>query len=569
MGQEIIKVEQLSFCYPGSGKKVLNDIDLTIEKGDFIAVVGSNGSGKSTLCKTFNGLIPHYYIGDFLGKVTVLEKDTLTCSVAELSKYVGYVYQDFENQLVRPRVYDELIFSRMNFGFADYHDKAEEILELLELTAIRDRFIWQLSGGQKHMVALASVLTMDPEIIIIDEPAAQLDPMSAVHIYHVLKMLNEQFNKTIIVIEHHTEFIAEYCNNVILMDQGQLVWKQSVDKALNEVDALLERNIFPPQVTMAAHQFRRDQKPYPVSLKQGIQYFSKSRSFITVPNNVSSIRTQSQQSNPLIEIKDIYHGYETIDKKEKRVLNGVDLRFYEGDRVALVGVNGAGKSTLQKMITGIQKPKEGNVIVLGRNTREVSPEELAEYVTYIYQEPEEMFIADNIRADIEYFLKARDIPDREIVVKKVIEQFRLEDLQERDGRLLSGGQQRRASLAIGIAMRPEIMLLDEPTASLDVSSRKEIVSMMDQLKDQVKTIIVATHDMQLAADWSNRIIVMKDGQVLVDVNGRQLYADPDLMKEAGLKAPQITELSHAIGLEPLALSVEEFIERISTRREDA
>lgn len=244
MSQEIIKVEQLSFRYPGSTKEVLKDIHLTINKGDFIAVIGSNGSGKSTLCKTFNGLIPHYYIGDFSGKASVFETDTLMCSVAEMSKYVGYVYQDFENQLVRPKVYDEMIFSRMNFGFADYKEKADEILELLELNHLRDQFIWQLSGGQKHMVALASVLTMDPEMIIIDEPAAQLDPMNAVHIYHVLKMLNEQFNKTIIVIEHHTEFIAEYCKSVILMDQGKLIWKKPVDLALNEVDTLLERNIF-------------------------------------------------------------------------------------------------------------------------------------------------------------------------------------------------------------------------------------------------------------------------------------------------------------------------------------
>ncbi|WP_186580004.1 ABC transporter ATP-binding protein [Aquibacillus kalidii] len=561
MTEPIIQVSNLSFRYPGANEDVLTDVNVTINKGDFTAIIGSNGSGKSTFCKSLNGLIPHYYVGDYDGTVGINGKNTIQHSVAEIAANVGYVYQDFENQLVRPRVYDELVFSRMNFGFIDYHEKASEVIDLLNLHAIKNQYIWQLSGGQKHMVALASVLTMNPEIIIVDEPSAQLDPNNAVDIYKVLKMLNEQYGKTIIVIEHHTEFIANYCNQVLLMNKGELAWKYPVHKALNQVTDLLERNIFPPQVTQAAYQISPERYPYPITVDEAAKYFSTVPQYATATAPTED-RVNHSNRTALIDLQQVSHTYKTVDKSTKTVLENINLSFYEDDRVALVGGNGAGKSTLQKMLTGIQRPGQGSVLVLGRDTKNVSPEELSEFVTYIYQEPEKMFIADNIREDISYFLKSRDVPNHEAFVNDIIKQFHLEGLQDRDGRLLSGGQQRRASLAIGMAMRPEVILLDEPTASLDVSSRKEMIAMLEKLKKHVRVVIIATHDMELAAEWANRIVVMKAGQILADTNGRELFNNPFLMKQTGLKPPQITELSIKLSMQPSALHVTDFCQRL-------
>ena len=271
-----IEINQVTFTYPGAEEPILKDVSLEIEKGEFVAIIGSNGSGKSTLCKLINGLIPHYYVGDYFGEVRINGRLTSKYKVADLSKDVGYVYQDFENQLVRPTVLDDASFAPLNFGYADYRERGKRALELTGLVGHDEEFIWQLSGGQKHLLALAGAISLDPNIIIIDEPVAQLDPAHAREIYQVLKKLHESFGKTIIVIEHHTEFIADYCQQVVLMDDGRVIWKKLTGEALKDVDQLMARDIYPPQVTQAAHRLKKDMN-YPISLSEAVHYFPKNR----------------------------------------------------------------------------------------------------------------------------------------------------------------------------------------------------------------------------------------------------------------------------------------------------
>ncbi len=573
MAETLIRLDNVSFRYPGAERNVLNGVSLEIYEGDFVAVIGGNGSGKSTLCKTFNGLIPHFYNGDFEGDAQVMGASTLAQSVDALSKRIGYVYQDFENQLVRPTVYDEIAFGPINFGMADYRERAERALDLLDLRPIRDEFVWQLSGGQKHLVALAGALALDPDVIVVDEPVAQLDPVHAEALYDKLRQLNERYGKTIVVIEHHTEYIAEYCKHAILMDGGRLRWRKDVRTALNEIGTLAELHILPPQVTQAAHRLRGEEasgigasQPLPITIGEAAE-----RWLAPLPASIEDAPTpappREPSGAPVLRIAGLRHEYKTIDKRKANALESIDLELFEGDRVALVGNNGAGKSTLLKLITGIVKPAEGEITLLGQNALKLSPERIAEMAAYIYQNPEEMFIADHIRADIEYFLASRNEDGYGAFVDELVRIFRLADLQHRDGRLLSGGQQRRASLAVGMAMRPQLMLLDEPTSSLDVSSRKELVRMLEHLRGRVKAVVVATHDMQLAAEWANRVIVMHRGRIRADVAPSDLFRDEALMRACGLKAPQIVEWSRRCGFEPPALSVEEFVVRAAGRRE--
>lgn len=571
MNTPIIQTEHLSFRYPGSDQNVLQDVNLEIKKGDFVAVMGSNGSGKSTLCKSFNGLIPHYYVGDFYGKVLVENMDTLKNPVAKLSRKVAYVYQDFENQLVRPIVKDEVTFAPLNYGLEDYKERGAKTLQRLGLEYLQNEYIWSLSGGQKHMVALAGVLSLDPEVIIIDEPVAQLDPVNAKKIYNNLKILNEQYGKTIIVIEHHTEFIGDFCKSVLLMDQGSVAWHLPVKDALLKVDELINKNIYPPQVTQAAKYFADQQnhdlnRDLPINLNEALSYFSDIK-LNDKQQPSKSEQTHVKDKKPVVAFTDVMHGYKTLERSYKYVFKNLNLNLYEGDRVALVGSNGAGKSTIMKLITGLLRPKDGVVTVDGVNTLDIPPEQLAEKVAYIYQNPEEMFIEDNIRSDIEFFLKARKYPDLKIFSDELIEKFNLTSLESRDGRLLSGGQQRRASLAIGLGMRPSIVMLDEPTASLDVASRKEMIYMLDQLKDWVKTVVIATHDMQLVADWANRVIVLNEGDILKDSDCHDVFNNQKLIETATIQPPQIVELSHKLNIYPVALSVEEFTSRLFTKKE--
>lgn len=585
-GQPIIQLKGVSFRYPGSEQAALQDIDLVINRGEFVAVTGSNGSGKSTLCKCFNGLIPHYYVGEMEGSVLVDGIETTEQTVASISSKVAYVFQDFENQLLRPTVLDEASFAPLNFGYANYRERAERTLALLGLNELRNEWIWQLSGGQKHLTALAGVLSLDPEVIIVDEPAAQLDPARAVMIYEQLKILHEQYGKTIIVIEHHTEFVADYCSHMILMGPGgRLLWKKSVAAGLSEVELLSSLNIQPPQVTQTVYaaeqahnagevteQGKRTaaQAPrlYPTTLAEGYSYWSEKKICEMSEAGSGPPTSQRRSEAVIVELSHLYSGYQDLNREMKPVLQDLSLTFYEGERIAVVGNNGAGKSTLLKLLSGLRKPYAGDAHICGMNIRHTSPETIADQVAFIFQNPEEMFIEDNVRKDIEYYLRSRGRKAFEPFVDEIVERFRLQDLEQRDGRLLSGGQQRRASLAIGLAMQPQVLLLDEPTASLDIVSRKEMSLLLEELRDRVKLTIIATHDMQLVADWATRVIVMHGGQVILDADNRELFSRIDILQQAALIPPQIVRLSQELGLDPVCLTVQEFIARyVQSRRE--
>ncbi|MFD2627508.1 ABC transporter ATP-binding protein [Oceanobacillus kapialis] len=554
----MITFDNVSFRYPGSEDWILKDVSVTIEKHSFTAIIGGNGAGKSTFCKAINGLIPFYYVGDFQGKVQVDGVDTATANVASLSKKVSYVYQDFENQLVRPKVIDEVIFSPLNYGYEDFRERGQRALELLDMTHLADEYVWQLSGGQKHLVALAGALALKPDVLIIDEPVAQLDPAHAIELYEKLKMLHEDYDITIIVIEHHTEFIASYCQDVILMEQGNVKWKKPVHEALNAVEELTERQIHPPQVTMAAASQGQAKGMLPVTVKEGAAWF---KAYKNHPRKMPKLTLQPGE-NPLVEFDFVDYGYKTLSRKRVPIIKELQMQIREGERIALVGSNGAGKSTILKLISGLLKPLKGEIFFQGNTTNKLSPEKLAEKIAYIYQRPEEMFIEDEVAKDIAFFLKARNKPDVKQVTEKIMDQFHLNTIKSRDGRLLSGGQQRRASLAIGLAMQPELVLLDEPTASLDIATKREMIAMLQQLDSQVKASIVATHDMQLVAEWATRVIVLNQGEIIADVSPMELFSNEALLRTASLVEPQIVSLCHRLNIHPIELSIEGFLNRI-------
>jgi len=580
MSSNNIVVENLTFQYPGGDEAVLRDASVTIEPGEFTAVVGGNGSGKTTLCKTFNGLIPHFFEGTFDGRVTVAGTDTRESDVAELSKTVGYVFQDFENQLVQETVRDDVEFAPLNHGLDDYAERATRALETLGLDHLEDRFIWELSGGQQHLVALAGVLAMDPEFIFVDEPAAQLDPRNARETYEQLRRLNEERDKTIIVIEHHSEFIADYCDEMVLVSDGGVAWKEPVEVGLNRLDDLLAHDIHPPQVTKIADGLPSEAGTlpdgrYPVTVDEAATAFQpattcESRAAVdggavtTLGADTDDAPTdRGQDGDALVTMRGVGHGYPTLREGYNRVLDGLDLELHAGDRVALVGANGSGKSTLLRLLTGLESPDQGSVTVLGRDTSETLPEQLADDTVYIHQNPEEMFVEDTVRKDVAYYLENRDAPNVNERVDEILAYLDLEHLADRDGRLMSLGQQRRASLGIGLATDPTVVLLDEPTGSLDLQSRREVTGMLRKAESRVETVVVASHDLQLVAAWANRVLVMGDGEVLADAPPAAVFSDPDLLAETDLRQPQVVELSQRLGLESPALSTDSMCETLA------
>lgn len=558
----VIEIKNLTFSYPGAGQPTLKNVSLEIEKGDFIAVVGNNGCGKSTLCKVMNGLIPHFISGEFEGTVTAGGLNTLQADIGTLARKVGYVYQDFENQIVRPTVLDDASYACMNYAMEDYIERGESALRQCGLQGRENDYIWQLSGGQTHLLALAGAVSLSPDVLILDEPIAQLDPGHADRIYETLRELNEVWGKTIIVIEHHTEYIADYCRHVLLLKDGSVQWMLPAGEALGRVEELRACNIFPPQVTMAAYQMK----------KEGMLGIS-GRLPATVEEGKTAFRDLRYRRQPAAEEKDerqktretaaacreVTVSYRSVKGEPRRIFDKFNLELYRGEKIALIGSNGAGKSTLMKMLTGLLKPSEGTVYLEGEDIAGKKPEHLSGTVSLVYQNPEDMFIKDSIEADIAYAMKVRGVQDWKERTAALLKRFRLTDLKDRDGRLLSGGQMRRASLAIGIALNPGILLLDEPTANLDIATRREIMDTLREIRRTTETVMIATHDMQLVCEWADRIVVLYQGRVLADGSRDEIFGNREVVETVGIRPPEIFTMGRALDADACCYTVDEFV----------
>jgi energy-coupling factor transporter ATP-binding protein EcfA2 len=367
---------------------------------------------------------------------------------------------------------------------------------------------------------------MRPDVIIVDEPVAELDPLHAEQVYDKLAQINRERGTTIVAIEHHAEFVARYCRSVILMADGRLQWHLPVREALARHGELSRHGIPAPQILQAIRTIDPD-APTALTVAEAA-------------GHLSSLGWKAQPSS-----------------RKPRPVTIVT------DRVALVGGNGAGKSTLMKLLTGLKVPLEGEVEIEGINTRTVSPAIMADRVSYLHQRPEQMFLNDSIRGDISMFPSQRKRPEWQVLVDEIIERMNLTEVASRDGRMLSGGQQRRATLGVGLAMTPSLLLLDEPTSSLDLATRDAVTGLLADLSDRIRCVVVATHDMHLVAEWAHRVVVLGGGRVLRDTTPAELFDDEALMAEAQLVPPQISQLGVALGMKPPPLTVSELTARLT------
>lgn len=558
----MIEIRDLTYTYPGAETPTLRGVDLEIERGDFLAIVGNNGCGKSTLCKVMNGLIPHFIAGEFTGTVEIDGASTLESEIGELAQKVGYVYQDFENQIVRPTVLDDASYACMNYAMKDYQEKGKQALKQCGLEGREQDYIWQLSGGQTHLLALAGAVSLQPDVLILDEPIAQLDPMHADRIYEVLRELNEKYGKTIIVIEHHTEYIADYCRNVLLLKDGHVEWKLPVGEALGRVEELRSCNIFPPQVTQAAYELEQNGTlagkggGLPATIEDGKKVFGNLTYQRKEPLSGAG---EKPLGEAVVSFRDVAVSYRSVKGEPRQIFRSLNLDLCKGEKIALIGSNGAGKSTLMKMMTGLLRPNAGNIRVKDVQVEETRPEKMSRYVSLVYQNPEDMFIKDSIEADISFAMQVRGEERWQERTRKLLERFHLTELKDRDGRLLSGGQMRRASLAIGVALDPEILLLDEPTANLDIATRKEIMRTLKEMEDITETVMIATHDMQLVCEWADRIIVLYQGEVIADGNRDEIFGNQEILDTVGIRPPEIFSMARALDKKAYCYTIDEFV----------
>ena len=531
MRNPIIELQGVTFSYPNSYIRVLQEMDLQIGEGEFILVVGPSGSGKSTLLRTFNGLVPHFSGGRIAGQVRVDGHDPIAEGPHRMSPIVGLVQQDPEAQFVVDTVEDELAFGMENQGLpqALMRKRMEEVLDQLAIAHLRHRRISSLSAGEKQRVAIGSVLTLQPKVLVLDEPTSQLDPQAAEEVLTTLRQLNQDLGLTIILSEHRLERVVQYADRLIYLPAPG---EQPLSGTPEEV--LLQMPFAPPLVQLAkAFHWQ----PMPLTIKDA-------RPFAGLLNLRPIERLQKEETEPAsVEVHEVWYDYSGVE-----ALCGLNLRAGKGELIALMGRNGSGKTTLLKHLVGLLRPKRGYVVVNGLDTGEASTETLIQHVGYVPQDPNTLLFADTVQQELEFTRCAHALPPTDM--DRWLVALGLAGLGWCYPRDLSAGQRQRVALAAILVAEPSILLLDEPTRGLDRNEKQALASFLRTQADQGCTVIMATHDVELAAECAQRVVIMGEGQVVVDGPAREV------MSQSLVFASQVNKLFR----DPHLLTVQDVME---------
>ncbi len=509
-----IKVQDLSYYYPETIKPALNKINLDIPEGQFIIIVGNSGSGKSTLLRAISGLAPGFYNGNLQGKIFLDGTDTAQMSRNQLVQEVGIVFQNPESQLVMMNVEQEIVFGMENLGLPDKLMKRRvmEMSSSLGLSPHLPSSVAELSGGQKQKVALAGVLAMHPGILLLDEPTSQLDPVAAEELLNIVRRLNEDNGTTIIMIEQRLERCCHLADRILVMENGGI----SADlRAGNKTGGIWMQkapvSYLPPLPRLFASAGYKD---LPLTVKQGRQIINS-----YIPQGKETIQGRVYRDKPpvaginnrkdLVIIKDLWFTYPNTGE----VLKNINLTIREGDFISLLGENGAGKTTLLKNINGLLKPGRGKVQVQGKDTRESSIEELALTVAYLSQDPNDYLFMPTVREEIEFTMKNLGLND-DGYCDEIIRKFKLGPYSQSNPRDLSTGERQRVALASVLVSKPQLLLLDEPTRGLDYQLKEQLGQLLLEINRQGTAVMIVTHDVDFAAEYSRDICLMFDGGVI-------------------------------------------------------
>ncbi len=504
-------VENLSFRYRDRVGAAIHNISFSAAEGELLLLAGASGCGKTTLIRGINGLIPRSYKGEISGKVLVNGQDTDGMPLSRISQMVGTVLQDPERQILGTKVINEVAFGLENMGLprAEIIQRADAALEQLNIMRLRNRETFHLSGGEKQKVALAGVLAMRPSVLLLDEPLASLDPVSAQETLDMVRQLADQ-GLTVLMVEHRVEDVLRIKpDRVMFMSEGEIRYLGDVPGLVKVVDY---REVKLPAKYIIARA-QADPAPATINILPGAK-----------GGGESGVK-------PLVEFKDVAFGYES----ETEVLHGINLNIKKGDVIAVLGPNGAGKTTFVKHAIGLLRPKSGQVLVNGKNTHEASVAEIASTLGYVFQSPSHMLFAPTVREELAFGPKnLKHKPDAiERQVKEALAIVNLSDKEQDPPLSLSFGQQKRVSIAAILAMRSKILVMDEPTAGQDYKNYLNFMDAILQLPG-FEAILFITHDVDLALIYANRVILVADGAVRADGRPEEIMQDKELLKACRL-----------------------------------
>jgi energy-coupling factor transporter ATP-binding protein EcfA2 len=546
----------VSFRYAGAEKYALSDINLKIRPGEIVLVTGPAGSGKTTLCSCVNGLVPHYHEGELSGQVIVRSYDTQRARIGGLASLVGMVFQDPESQLVTSSVADEVAFGPENLGVPrpEINQRVVEALSATRLLGFEDREPHNLSGGEQQACAIAATYSMHPEIYVMDEPLANLDPAGRQQVLRVLIEVAKQRQKTLVIVEHSLEEVLPMVDRVLVMDGGQIVRDGAVEEVLAAGD--IPRVFTRPAIVRLADTFGLS--PMTFSAEKFYSELNTRKPLGVIEFSDGVVSRSVPSSTPIIEIQEVHYHY----PGQVPALKGVNLIVHAGELVAILGRNGSGKTTLARHIIGLLQPERGRVIVSGRDVALTPTHELTQEIGFCFQNPNHQLVAFNVRDEMTFGLKAHNIDPAEFDqrVNHALELVHMLDFIDAEIFDLGKGQKQRLALASVLTLNPKILIIDEPTTGQDPQMTREIFEILKHLNDLGTTILMITHRVDYAAAYAGRAVVMNRGEVAFDGPVLELISDPELMQANSLDVPDITKLALRLrkhGVPPSIIKYEE------------
>jgi energy-coupling factor transporter ATP-binding protein EcfA2 len=555
----ILKAANLCYIYSGQDKPALRDINLEIEEGDFVIVAGPTGCGKSTLALCLTGLIPQVLGGKMSGKVVVDDKDTRDYEVFQLAQSVGLVFQNAENQLCSLSVEDEAAFGPENLGLSrqEIEKRVNFALESTSLADLKQRYTFSLSGGQKHRTVIAATLSMLPKVLVLDEPFSELDPVGCREVLETLQELNEKQRITIILIEHKLEQALGFAKNVILLKEGEIVASGKPLEVFK--DSTIEKRLglrVPVTLKFSYELIKKGWLAKPaLSIDELENSLPKIKSLHFLPkNNPGSVLRNENKfasenpQNALISTEGLCYSYSdgTV------ALRDINFEVFPGDFLAILGGNGAGKTTLAYQISGQLKPTKGKVYIDGNDAKKSHIADLAGTVGYTFQNPDCQLFCKTVRDEVAFGPKQLGLTQEEVDsrVDDLLRLMHAEQLRDRDPHTLSRGQKIGIAIASVLSMRPKVLILDEPTLGQDFARIKSLAAILKSMNQQGLAVVVITHDINVAAEYACRVILMDQGKIIADGDPHSILSDEDLLMSANLEVPTAVHLSRLLGLQP-------------------
>lgn len=562
-GTDLIRIQELSFQYAESSHLALNKVDLNIPAGQLLLVMGTAGAGKSTLLQTFNALIPRFLPGEISGRIRIDGLNPGQIGVSAMSGIVGLVFQDFEPQLFSTRVDLEIAFGMENREIdpQEMHERVRRIVAAVGLQGLENSSPASLSGGQKQRLAIGAVLAATPRILCLDEPTTDLDPVGKAEIFELLRQMKAVTNPlpglgadTVVVVEHEIEE-ATFADRIVVLEKGQIVADASARDILTDVELFQRLGLQPMPLCDYFWRLGVNRDVLPLTLTAAAELFSRENLALD-PDCIQTALAKSmapaaRYGGEILRIRGLRYAFDG-----KEVLKGIDLSIREQEFVAILGANGSGKTTLAKTFNGLLRPQLGEIQLAGHDSRKLSIYELGQIVGYVFQNPDQQIFCDTVFEEVAYGLKLRGVAEPVIRerVGEALTAVGLADCETEDPFSLTKGQRQRVALASVLAIKPRILVLDEPTTGLDYKDQRRMMELIRNLNQAGHTIVMITHTMWVVAEYAHRTVLLRDGMIVADAPTRDIFADETLLAAVAARPPQITQLGNRLGFTALSVA---------------